>query len=57
MNEQICCITNKGKMAKKKWKNDDSEFLQALYSVYKKIKTILFSHLFRQRYISFVKKL
>ena len=43
MNEEICCITNEGKMARNEWENDDSDFLQALYSVYKKIKAI-FSH-------------
>ena len=30
MNEEICCITNKGKAAKKEWENDDSNFLRAL---------------------------
>ena len=43
MNEEICCITNEEKMARNEWENDDSDFLQALYSVYKKIKAI-FSH-------------
>ena len=42
MNEEICCITNEEKMARNEWEND-SDFLQPLYSVYKKIKTI-FSH-------------
>ena len=32
MNEEICCITNKGKIYKNEWKNDDSG----------KIRTILF---------------
>ena len=45
MNEQICCITNKEETAKNEWENDDSDFLWALYSVYKKIKTILFRYL------------
>ena len=36
-NEEICCITNKGKVAKNEWKNDDSDFLQAFYRVYKKL--------------------
>ena len=36
MNEEICCITNEGKMAKDEWENDYSNFLRALYSVYKK---------------------
>ena len=43
MNEEICCITDEEKMARNEWENDDSDFLQALYSVYKKIKAI-FSH-------------
>ena len=34
MIEEIHCITNKGKTAKKDWENDDSNFLLALYSVY-----------------------
>ena len=42
MNEEICCITNEGKTARNEWENDDSNFLQALYSVYKKIRTIFF---------------
>ena len=37
MKEEICCITNKGKAAKYEWENDDSDFPQALFSVYKKI--------------------
>ena len=36
MNEEIYYITNKGKTAKNEWENDDSDFLWALYSVYKK---------------------
>ena len=35
MNEEICCITNKGKMTKNDWENDDSDLPQALYSVFK----------------------
>ena len=42
MDEEICCITNEGKMARNEWKNNDSNFLRALYSVYKKIRTIFF---------------
>ena len=42
MNEEICCITNEGKMARNEWENDDSDFLPALYSVYKKIRAIFF---------------
>ena len=34
MDEEICCITNKGSTSKYEWENDDSEFLQALYSVF-----------------------
>ena len=59
MNEKICYITNKIKTAKNEWGNDDFDFLQALYSVYKKIGTILFPYilvnLFKQRCISSVK--
>ena len=36
MNEEICCITNEGKMAKNQWEND-SNFLPVLYIVYKKL--------------------
>ena len=38
MNEEICCITNKGKTAKNEWENDEFDFLVALYSVYKKLR-------------------
>ena len=30
-------------MTKNKWENDDSDFLQTLYSVYIKIRTIVFA--------------
>ena len=43
MNEEICCITNKGKTAKNKSENDDYDFLCALYIIYK-IWTILFPY-------------
>ena len=43
MNEEICCITNEGKTAKDEWENDYSDFLRALYSVYKKLGQF-FSH-------------
>ena len=33
MNEEICCITSKGKKAKDEWENN-SDFLPALYIVY-----------------------
>ena len=42
MNEEICCVTNKYKTAKKEWENDDCDFLQALYSVYKKLVQFFF---------------
>ena len=35
-------ITNKVKTAKNKWKNDDSDFLPALYSVYNKLGQFFF---------------
>ena len=40
MNEEICFINNEGKTARTEWENDDSNFLQALCSVYKQIRTI-----------------
>ena len=40
MNEEICCIINGGKTAKNEWENDDSDFLRALYSVYKKLQQL-----------------
>ena len=42
MNKEICCITNEEKTARNEWENDDSDFLTALNSVYKKIRTIFF---------------
>ena len=45
MNEEICCITNEGKMANNEWENYDSDFLQSLYSVHQKIR-IIFSILY-----------
>ena len=33
MREEICCINNKGKMAKNEWENDGSDFLRVSYSV------------------------
>ena len=41
MNEEICCITNKGKTAKNEWENG-SNFLSALYIVYKKLGQFFF---------------
>ena len=32
MNEEVCCITSKGKATKNEWEND-SDFLPALYIV------------------------
>ena len=36
MNEEIEFITNEGKTTRNEWENDGSNFLQALYSAYKK---------------------
>ena len=59
MNEEIRCITNKGKPAKNAWDNDDCNILRTLYSAYKKIRTIAFPYLlvtlFKQEYFSSVK--
>ena len=44
MNEEIHYIVNDGKTAKNKCENDDSYFLQALYSVYKAIIKTIFFH-------------
>ena len=59
MNEEIHSITIIGKTAKNEWKGDDPEFLWALCSVYKRMRTILFPcllvNLFKLRYISSVK--
>ena len=50
MNKEIFCITNKGKKAKNEWENDDSDFVRTLYSVYKKIRAILFPCLVIKRF-------
>ena len=42
MNEEIRCIINEGKTVRNEWENDDSNFLPALYSVYKKIRKFFF---------------
>ena len=59
MNEEICCITNEEKTAKNEQENVDSDFLQALYSVYKKIGQFFFdtllANLFKQRYFILLK--
>ena len=44
MNEEIC-ITNNGKMAKYEWDNLNSDFLQALHSIYKKLGQFVFQTL------------
>ena len=45
-------------MVKNDWANDDSDFLLALYTVYKKLRQfffhILLANLFKQNYISCV---
>ena len=57
MNEETCCITNKGKTAKNEWKNDDLTFFQ-LWTVAHKLGQFFFhallANLFKQRYISSV---
>ena len=60
MQKFVALLTKeKGKMATNEWEIVGSDILRALYRVYKKIRTILFSYslikLFRQRYISSVK--
>ena len=55
MNEEICCINNEGKTAKNEWENDDSDFFQALCSIYKKSGQLFFHNLFKERYICSVK--
>ena len=42
MNEEIRCITSDRETAWNEWENDDSHFLRALFSVYKKIRAIFF---------------
>ena len=58
LNEEIRCITIEGKTAKNEWENDDSDFLPALYNLYKKLGQFffhtLFANLLKQRYISCV---
>ena len=57
MSEEICCVTNKREAAKNEWENDDSDFLRALFSVYKKLGQFFFIlvNFSKQRYISSVK--
>ena len=56
MNEEICCIANEERMAKNEQEKDDSDFLLALYSVYKKLGQFFFhaflTNSFKQGYIS-----
>ena len=47
MNGEICCIAYEEKTTKNGWENDDSDFIQASYSVYKKVMTILFPYFAR----------
>ena len=46
MNEEIHCITNKGIMnwnqLENELENDDSDFLWAIYSMYKKLEQFFF---------------
>ena len=42
MNEEIHCITNKGITAENELENDDSDFLWAIYSMYKKLEQFFF---------------
>ena len=42
MNEEIHCITNKGITAKNELENDGSDFLWAIYSIYKKLGQFFF---------------
>ena len=41
MNEEIPCIINKGKTVKTEWENV-TDFLRALYSLYKKLGQFFF---------------
>ena len=56
MNDEIRCIAIEGKTAKNECENDDSNFLPALYNLYKKLRQFFFHTLFvnllKQRYIS-----
>ena len=43
MNEEICCINNKGKMDKNVWENNDSNFFSRLIQCkYKKLGQTFF---------------
>ena len=43
MNEEIRCITNKGKTAKNEYENYGSDFLRALYNAYIKLRDLFFN--------------
>ena len=60
MKKFVVLLTKeKGETATNEWENDDSDILRALYSVYKKVRAIIFPYLlfnlFKQRYINSVK--
>ena len=60
MKKFVVLLTKEeGETATNEWENDDSDILRALYSVYKKVRAIIFPYLlfnlFRQRYINSVK--
>ena len=60
MKKFVALLTKeKGETATNEWENDDSDILRALYSVYKKVRAIIFPYLlfnlFKQRYINSVK--
>ena len=42
MNEEIRYIAKKGKVAKNDWGNGDFDFLEAVYSVFKKLGQFFF---------------
>ena len=60
MNEEMCCITNGEKTGNNEWEND-SDFLPALYIVYKKLEQLFFhallANLFKKKMHQFWYKL
>ena len=56
MNEEIPCITNKGKMAKNEWENDwlSSNFIRCIKKLGQFFFHTLLANLFKQRCISSV---
>ena len=42
MMKFVAVLPNEAKTVRSEWENDDSNFLQALYCLYKKIRTIIF---------------